>query len=135
MNWQQIEELRTKGTWIGSHTRNHVDLMKSTTTIKNDEIIESLEDLKNNLSDYINKDIIFSYPYGAYNQDVIQIVKEAGYIGAVANYQGNIRPKTDPWQIPRFSVYSNSDWKSISRQSHSLFFKELIKDIRDLLLG
>ena len=135
MNWPQIKELSTKGVEIGSHTRNHIDLRINTTTTRRREIIDSLEDLENNLSDYVSEDIIFSYPYGAYDVDVIQIVKEAGYIGAVANYQGNVRPKTDPWQIPRFSVYSDSDWGSISRQSRSLWAIELIKDIRDMLMS
>lgn len=135
MNWPQIKELSTKGVEIGFHTRNHIDLRKNTTTTRRREIIDSLEDLENNLSDYVSEDIIFSYPYGAYDVDVIQIVKEAGYIGAVANYEGNVRPKTDPWQIPRFSVYSDSDWESISRRSRSLWDRELIKDIRDWWIG
>lgn len=134
MNWPQIKELSTKGFEIGSHTRNHIDL-RINTTITRREIIGSLEDLESNLSDYVSGDIIFSYPYGAYDVDVIQIVKEAGYIGAVANYEGNLRPKTDPWQIPRFSVYSNSDWESISRRSRSLWDRELIKDVRDWWIG
>jgi peptidoglycan/xylan/chitin deacetylase (PgdA/CDA1 family) len=133
MNWSELEDLRTKGIEIGSHGRTHINLQKSETATRKIEIIGSREDIRQNLLGHDIEDFVFSYPYGAYDQEVIQIVKKAGYIGAVSNFKGNIRPKTDPWQIPRFTVYSNMDWKTVSRQARSLWAKELIKDIRDFL--
>jgi peptidoglycan/xylan/chitin deacetylase (PgdA/CDA1 family) len=135
MNWQQMRTLNNMGVEIGSHSCNHVNLAESPRTIKREEVLGSLEDLNSNLSSDLRNGVIFSYPYGAYDQETIEMVKEAGYIGAVANYQGNIRPKTDPWQMPRYTVYSDSDWRSISRQSRAMWFKELIKDVRDWITG
>ena len=90
-----------------------------------------MEDLEKNIPGYKKKGIIFSYPYGEYNQEVIQILKESGYIGAVANYEGNIRPGIDLYQIPRFPLSADTDWRVISRKSQSFWFKDLLKDIRD----
>ena len=59
-------------------------------------------------------------------------MKNAGYVGAVANFKGNIRPATDPYQIPRFTIFAESDWDSISKESRSMCSKELIKDLRDV---
>ena len=131
MNWEQIETLRSKGFKVGSHARNHIDLRKSASRVQISEIMGSHEDLNSNLLNIEEDQLIFSYPYGGYNQDIIELVKQAGFIGATANDQGNIRPTTDPYQIPRFTVFDDSDWKRISSQSRSMWAKDLLKDIRD----
>ena len=132
LNWAQLKDLKKRGIEIGSHTRTHVNLINRPMISRRNEIVISLEELKANLSNGGNTGTVFSYPYGAYDREIINIVKEAGYIGAVANFQGNIRPRTDPWQIPRFNVFSDIDWNQISHYSRSLWLKDLIKDIREL---
>lgn len=134
MTWDQIKALNEMGLEIGSHTRNHVNLLEIPEKNMIEEIRGSLEDLKQELPANDFKKIVFSYPYGAYDQDVAKAVKEAGYYGAVGNFKGSIRSKADPWQIPRFTVFAKTDWANTRHVAYSLWLKELIKDIRDLVL-
>jgi GT2 family glycosyltransferase/peptidoglycan/xylan/chitin deacetylase (PgdA/CDA1 family) len=132
MSWEQVKHLILNGAEIGSHTRHHVRLLDTSKDKKINEIKESMEDLQKNIPGYEkDKEIVFSYPYGEYDQEIIKILKESGYIGAVANYEGNIRPGIDLYQIPRFSLSAEIDWRKVCRKSRSFWFKELLKDIRD----
>ena len=131
LNWQQLATLKGAGANIGSHSRHHFKLTKCDSDDRRLEIYGSLEDLKKALPDASG--ILFSYPYGAYDNEIKELVKNAGYIGAVVNFAGNIRPRTDPFEIPRFTVFAGNDWKSISHLAKSLWLKELLKDIRDCL--
>jgi GT2 family glycosyltransferase/peptidoglycan/xylan/chitin deacetylase (PgdA/CDA1 family) len=131
MDWTQIRELKDLGMEMGSHTRSHCHLPAISGSLIEEEIRGSMADLKSQFPEYASEEIIFSYPYGEVNQGIADIVKEAGYLGAVANFPRNIRPGTDPFQIPRFSVSPGTTAGDILRQSRSLWFRELAKDIRD----
>lgn len=131
MDWTQLKALKDLGTEIGSHTRSHCHLTTIPKSLIEDEIKGSMADIRSHVPEYASEEIVFSYPYGEYNQGIADIVKEAGYLGAVANFPRNIRPSTDPFQIPRFSVTPGFTVDDILRQSRSLWLRELFKDIRD----
>jgi GT2 family glycosyltransferase/peptidoglycan/xylan/chitin deacetylase (PgdA/CDA1 family) len=135
MDWTQIKTLKDLGMEIGSHTRSHCHLHTISKSLIEDEIKGSMADLKSRFPEYAFEEITFSYPYGEFNQNIADIVKETGYLGAVANYPRNIRPSTDPFQIPRFSVLPGFSANDILRQSQSLWFRELLKDLRDWMQG
>lgn len=133
MDWTQLRELKDLGMEIGSHTRSHCHLPSISESLIDEEIRGSMADLKSQFPEYASEGIIFSYPYGEVNQGIAEIVKAAGYLGAVANFPRNIRPGTDPFQIPRFSVSPHTTAGEILRQSRSLWLWELMKDIRDCI--
>lgn len=133
MSWSQLKTLTDLGMEIGSHTRSHCHLTQIPESLIKDEIEGSLDDLKNQFPENASQKIVFSYPYGEFNQGIADIVKEARYLGALANFPRNIRPSTDPFQIPRFSVAPGNAAHDIIRQSRSLWFRELAKDMRGLI--
>jgi peptidoglycan/xylan/chitin deacetylase (PgdA/CDA1 family) len=133
MNWQQIRKLSSMGMEIGSHTCTHPHLLKIDKSSQITEVSESIIELRSNIPDYHNNKIAFSYPFGEYDGAIMKMVIHAGYVGALANFRGNIRPTTDPYQIPRFTVPADSDWRAIRNQSRSMWAKELMKDVRDWL--
>jgi len=135
MDWSQIKTLKDLGMEIGSHTRSHCHLTQIPESLIKDEIKGSLADLKSQFPKNASQEIVFSYPYGEYNQGIADIVKEAGYLGALANFPRNIRPGTDPFQIPRFSVAPDMAAANILKQSRSLWFRELMKDIKAMILA
>lgn len=84
--WKEIEELVDKyGAELGWHTWNHPDL----TTLSKEEIMHEITPPFPMES--------FAYPYGRYNDLVIECLKEAGYKRAfsVNKTDGTI------WTIPR----------------------------------
>lgn len=131
MDWDQIKALKDLGLEIGSHTRSHPRLTHLAQSLVTEEIRGSMSDLESRFPGCDPKQMVFSYPYGAYSNEIKNAVKDAGYIGAVANFPGNIRPCTDPFEIPRFAVSSGSDWKDVINQSRSMWIKDLLKDFRD----
>jgi peptidoglycan/xylan/chitin deacetylase (PgdA/CDA1 family) len=133
MDWTQINTLIDLGMEIGSHTRSHCHLPAIPKSLIEEEIKGSMADLNSRFPEYASEGITFSYPYGEVNQGITDIVKEADYLGAVANFPRNIRPGTDPFQIPRFSVSPGLSAGDILKRSQSLWIWELMKDIRDRL--
>ena len=73
MNLSEINYWLKNGMFIGSHSKNH---KKLTLLDKNDavkEIINSKDELENLTGTSINS---FCYPYGLYNENIIEIVKK-----------------------------------------------------------
>lgn len=72
MNWTDIQAIADAGNEIGSHTITHPDLPTLSPALQKREIISS----KNILEYHVKKPIVsLSYPYGRYNQNVINTVK------------------------------------------------------------
>lgn len=133
LDWPHLKALKGLGVELCSHSRHHFRLTECPSDLKRDEIFGSLADLERFFT--TSPGFVFSYPYGAYDPETKEIVKEAGYIGATVNFAGNIRPTTDPYEIPRFTVLSEVDWKHISTQSRSMWIKDFLKDIRNSLFS
>jgi peptidoglycan/xylan/chitin deacetylase (PgdA/CDA1 family) len=136
LNWEKLGDLNSRGVEIGSHTRSHLNLVGANGGERDREISGSLQEIKRIFPDNgYRREFLFSYPYGAFDDEVRKRTIEAGYFGAVANFGGNIRPGTDPWQIPRFSVEQGSNWESISKLSRSMWVRDLARDLRDWAFG
>jgi peptidoglycan/xylan/chitin deacetylase (PgdA/CDA1 family) len=111
LNWQQIKEMSNDGIWFGSHSVNHLFLTK-----QNDKTAKyEIEASKKNLEDELGKPIYyFSYPYGDYNDRIINFVKEIGYDAAFS-----LRPvlinnsdkdrENQRYKLPRFAIYCVDD--------------------------
>lgn len=86
LSWSQIKEMYSSGliTFI-SHTRHHYFLTSLSQPALDNEIIESKKILESKLGTTINW---FGYPYGGFNQRVIDTVRKAGFIGAVTTLPG-----------------------------------------------
>jgi peptidoglycan/xylan/chitin deacetylase (PgdA/CDA1 family) len=85
LNWKQIKEMDRNGIDIESHTVHHPDLRKSTAHQLKKELQLSKQVLESELRRPV---IIFSYPYGKYNAEVIQETKKTGYRMAFSTKPG-----------------------------------------------
>ena len=76
LSWSQIVELKKAGFEIGSHTVHHPDL----TRIDDQLLKYELEVSKKQIEDKIGEEVQFiSFPFGRYNQKVIEMSRESGY--------------------------------------------------------
>ena len=66
---------------IGSHTLNHLYLKYLPEAIARKQILESKKNLEERYKIQVDT---FAYPYGAFSQKTIDLVKEAGYKAAVS---------------------------------------------------
>lgn len=126
---------------IGAHTLTHPDLDKISTKHANDEILGSKEYIEN----LLGRDVkMFCYPRGRYNNEIIRIVKKAGFIGARTCNHGDFDMPKDPykwqitlhasngsprltfkiWRINHLSIRSLRDWEVRAMELFDLGFKK-----------
>lgn len=86
MNDQEIHELAGSGlVEIGAHTLDHLYLKKLPVSVAKTQIFDSKAKLEQRFGIKVET---FAYPYGAFDQEVVDLVKQAGYTAAVTVMPG-----------------------------------------------
>ena len=101
LDWWDIKFLESQGWEVGSHTMNHLNLTHLSPLQQWKEIYESKRILEEKLGHPI---YFISYPTGRFNEQVIQLVKEAGYLGAVTTIPGKINNIEDIYKLKRVRI-------------------------------
>lgn len=112
LTWDQIKTIQSGGTEIGSHSLTHPALTTLNEEGLTREIMGSKEILEARLGVKINS---FCYPTGAYNQQVIEYVKKAGYTSAVTVVYRKATPSDDLFLIPRIRVFKAATVTTLSQ--------------------
>lgn len=111
-DWNQIHEMEDAGVFFTeSHSHTHPHMATLSETQITYELVES----KNILEENLERDIIhFAYPYGSYNQTVVDLTEQAGYETAVTTIQDFNYQDTPLLELRRFSTdgLSLPDFKS-----------------------
>jgi peptidoglycan/xylan/chitin deacetylase (PgdA/CDA1 family) len=109
----QIRELHQAGFEIGSHGRRHLYLNN-----KADDILKTeIEDSKKIIEDMIGAEVItFCYPFGRFNQKVVEYVRKAGYKFALGRVCLHQQTENDNWQLSRRTVYALDREKSFLKK-------------------
>ncbi len=93
LNWDQVIELSSEGMQIGCHSRFHPYLTKVNNENKLwDEIAGAKERLEARLGKPVTA---YAYPFGQYNEHVVDLVKKAGYTCARGTYPGIVHSRED----------------------------------------
>lgn len=101
INANELREWLNHGMEIGSHTINHVNLLKCDDAKAYQEITKSKSELENNFQTKIKN---FCYPYGSYNKNIISLVKKAGYESATTTIRGRASIHDDFFALPRIKI-------------------------------
>ena len=103
MSKSDIELLLKKGFSVGSHTTSHMWLNKLSFNEQEIQIKESIKELKK-LDDY-KEDFIICYPYGAYNNNTLKILKENSCLLALTTKVGKVNTHMhSKFELPRFDT-------------------------------
>lgn len=81
MDWPQAKEMQRHGMSFQSHTCTHPDMTKIGVEQINRELNESRKEIEAHLGAPVRH---FAYPYGRFNERVMERVKEAGYAWSYA---------------------------------------------------
>jgi len=127
LTWNQIREMQENGISIGSHTMSHKWLTLRDKGEPEKEIFESKAVLERVTG---KKIYMLSYPLGRHNEETKRIVKEAGYIGAVATNPGPKKPKDDIYALKRVRISMSSASMLVFRIETSGYYT-FIKEVRD----
>ncbi len=101
MGEDEVKEWITEGMEIGSHTQNHVHLADIDTKNATKEILQSKLDLEKQFNYPINH---FCYPYGSYNDEVVNFAKDAGYQTATTVSRSRAGVDSDLLTLPRIPI-------------------------------
>ena len=101
-NWDQIHEMEDAGVFFTeSHTHTHPRLA----TLSETEITYELVESRNILEENLGRDIVhLAYPYGSYNQTVVELTEQAGYETAVTTIESFNYRDTPLLELRRFCM-------------------------------
>ncbi len=96
-----MREMLDAGMSIGSHTLTHPRLAR----LDAETLRREVRDSKARLEDALGTEVAsFCYPFGNWNAEVIQAVKDAGYRLAVSTIRGNRNGPEERWTLKRAMV-------------------------------
>ncbi len=105
LRWKEIKEMLQSNVDFGSHTLTHPDLTTLDRKQAWKEIFESKKFIEMNTGRKVN---FFCYPYGRQNKKIREMVKNAGYAGAVIT--GWKEKQDDPFALPRIGIYGHNSF-------------------------
>lgn len=106
MNLCQLKLLDKNLCTFGSHTVNHKDLVKISISEAKNEMEESKKTLENLLQRPIE---YFSFPYGSYNYELVELAKEIGFKYIYTVITSSVSLNKNEYLFGRVSV-SPYDW-------------------------
>jgi len=101
MGIENILKWHNNGMLIGAHTSSHKDLKKLNSDEKYNQIIGPKEFFKKTMSININ---IFSYPFGSFDKESINLVKNNYSFAVTTKRSRFITNKFDPAELPRIPI-------------------------------
>ncbi len=107
LDWSHIREMADHGICFGSHGVNHAFLTRRSDTAARYELEASKKCLEDRLGQPIQ---FFSYPYGDYNDRIVNFVQEAGYRAAFSLRPeflkaGYTNGRRAVYELPRIGIY------------------------------
>jgi len=108
MSWAEIESLHANGMEIGSHSYTHPSLRGKSFDYIVWQVLGSKEAIEARTHEPVR---FFSYPSGQYDQGVVDVLRSAGYWGAVAVEAGSLQSSQRPFEFKRIRVRGTYDLK------------------------
>jgi len=101
MSADQLKGLPFEMVKIGSHCITHPRL----TSLNKEQVIKELSESKKQLESLLERNItLLSFPYDDYNDEIVEIAKEAGYLHVFKDIPTYPISKTDSFLLGRISV-------------------------------
>ncbi len=105
MSWQEIKEMSCWGVEFDAHSVTHPHLPQ----IGLEECRKEIAPSKAKIEAATGKPVrFFSFPYGGYNEDTKNIVKEFGFTGACTTRPGLNKPGQDLFELKRMGVFRDT---------------------------
>jgi peptidoglycan/xylan/chitin deacetylase (PgdA/CDA1 family) len=120
ITWNQLREMKKNGFEIGAHTMSHCDLTKQNkgedTQTYMSRIEKELSLSKQIIDKKLNQDTVFlAFPYGRYEQRVLDMCKRLGYKIAVSVKRGSNPFFADPLALRRNQILKRDIKSFISK--------------------
>jgi peptidoglycan/xylan/chitin deacetylase (PgdA/CDA1 family) len=111
LTWPLLHALERRGIEIGSHTVSHADLASAPAEVALRELVQSRKALERRLGHPVPW---LAYPYGAYDADVEELARRAGYVLAVTTQAGTRHSARRPLALPRLRVLDSTGVRGLA---------------------
>lgn len=121
LSWKQIKEMSDSGVDIQSHSLSHPFLTRRRHRSMGDQqygewIQRELAESKRLLEKNTGKKVQFlAYPYGDYDDKLVEQVSKAGYTAALTCDFGLVKKGSDPLRMKRFVIDDRMDFAEFRR--------------------
>lgn len=101
--WEQLREMNDSGLMtIGLHGHTHKDFVS---VVKSNLVSPEIEESENLLEkEFDLSPKVAAYPWGIYNNEVIDVLKDRGYVAACSIHSGPVSVGDDPYRLRRVEV-------------------------------
>ncbi len=100
-SWAQVREMDASGVFrVESHSRTHPELDNVGLVQLYSEVHGSRDDIANNVNGKVTRH--FCYPYGRFDEDVINELKAAGYVTGLTTIRGLNYRNTPAYELRRW---------------------------------
>jgi peptidoglycan/xylan/chitin deacetylase (PgdA/CDA1 family) len=106
MRWADIVEMSAAGMEVGSHSCTHAHFSELDPEEMRHEVSDSRRTLLMRLGDGVSR--VFVCPFGAGRATAARLTKvlrESDFVGAFTGQAGAVDPRSDPFNLPRLTVY------------------------------
>ena len=108
----EVVDLRRAGLQVGAHTVSHPILAN----LEAEEMRREMKDSKDFLEHLLGERVgLFAYPNGKPGEDfderAVALARELGFDAAMTTARGAASPRTDPYQVPRFTPWDRTQWR------------------------
>lgn len=101
LTWAQVTEMHAAGMEIGGHSYTHPDLRNKSRDYLIWQILGNKQAIEQRTGEPVR---FFAYPSGEYDDNVIAVLKEAGFWGAVTTLPGCTQRSDQLWTLRRVRV-------------------------------
>lgn len=141
LTWEDVLQLHQQGWMIGSHSLTHPLLTK----ISEQQLAAELNDSRNMLEEKLEESVmIFAYPGGDFDDNVLKKTHQAGYSVAMTTIPGVTSDVSDPYALCRTEVSASDnlflfrmkmqgtlDWTAIKE---ALWVRRMIAGMTDAIV-
>jgi len=101
LSWKEIEEMQQGGVEFGSHSHTH----RLLPSLPREEIRQEISRSKGIIEDRLSRPVdFFSYPWGKFNLELENIVRNCGYKAAFSTLPGKNGPSEDIFALKRVLI-------------------------------
>jgi peptidoglycan/xylan/chitin deacetylase (PgdA/CDA1 family) len=104
LSWDMVIEMHKAGMEFGSHSHTHPDLSSGSLDFVFGEVLTSKQLIEQHIGEPVR---FFCYPAGRYDNLTMEVVKSAGFWGAVTTRWGVEHSLENRFELPRVRVHGS----------------------------
>lgn len=135
LTWDQIRQFSDAGVEIGDHTVTHDQMIRrvgESTEDFHDRVHAELSESKTKLEKETGRPVItFAYPFGYYENEVLDLIKNEGFTSAVTVQDGVVVAATNPLLYNRWTIFRADSLQDFKDHVNCQWLPDTICDVQD----